>query len=489
MKQLDNDTTRVLKIPSVVLMERAALFTVDAIMNAEFDLSRVVVLAGCGNNGGDGVCVARILKERSVSSDVFVIGEPHPDSECAHQIETAGCYEIPVTYATAEECTQYLKSHPCTLLIDAIFGVGLNKRLSEDYGRLIGSVNDADCKVVSIDIPTGVNASTGAVETEAVKSDLTVTFGYYKIGQFLYPGCTYCGKVICDPIGIIQDASFDQADLKALEECDLLRITRDPNSHKGTFGKVLLIAGSKDIGGAAALSAEAAFRSGAGMVRIFTHEKNRELLLERIPEVMVTTYDTDPSGLGNALAWADVIGIGPGISASKTAHAILRSVFTDCDLPVIMDADAFLHLKTDPALYALTEDPARTVIITPHMKEFSFLTDISIADIRRDPVAACRDYAAGHHQICVLKDARTVISDGNTTYLNLSGNSGMATAGSGDVLLGLMASLLGQGLDGVEAAAYACFIHGLAGDAASASHGQAGMVASDMIGYFKNYLR
>ncbi len=488
MKQLDSDTTRVLEIPSVVLMERAALSAVKAIRDAGFPLSNVIVLAGEGNNGGDGVCVARILKEQGIPSDIFVIGKPSDGSECAHQIRTALRYDIPVSYGNASDAVCFLKNHACTLLIDAIFGVGLNRGLGEDYVKLIRHINAADCNVVSIDIPSGVDATTGKVLNEAVRSDLTVTFGYYKTGQFLYPGASYCGSLILDTIGILQDTPPDPEDLYMLEPDDLRSIKRDPDSHKGTFGKILLIAGSEETGGAAALCAMSAFRSGSGMVRIFTHENNRDMLLEHIPEAMVTTYSDDISGLKDAFGWADVIGIGPGISYSDTARRILRSVFLDCGLPLVLDADALHILKSEPELMGAAAGVNRTVIITPHLKEFSDLSGINVSSIKEDKIRICRTYAKEHQLICVLKDARTVISDGKMTVLNTSGNSGMATAGSGDVLLGLITSLLGQGLDGLSAAAYGCYIHGLAGDEAASDHGQAGMVASDMIGHFKHFL-
>ncbi len=487
MKQLDQNTVSHLEIPAVVLMERAALFTVDRILKAAYDLQHVIVLAGRGNNGGDGVCVARILKEKGYSPEIFVIGNVDETSECAHQIRIAFHYDIPVFYGEADDAAAFLKDRACTLLIDAMFGVGFHGALEASYCSLIRLINEKKVPVVCIDIPTGVDASTGKIASEAVKADLTVTFGSFKIGQFLYPATQFCGKVEMDPIGIYPGTDDETEDLFALEESDLSAIKRPAYSNKSTFGKVLLIAGSDEIGGAAVLSAKSAFRSGAGMVSVYTSPRNRDVILKEIPEVMVHTYETDLSGLKDQMAWADVIAIGPGISHSQTAADMLDLVLRESSLPLILDADALILPAKEPERLNF-EASDRTVIITPHLGEFSKLTKKSIDEIKEDLPNACRTFAKKHHVICVLKDARTLISDGVKTYMNTSGNSGMATAGSGDVLFGLIASLLGQGLTGLDAAAYGCYIHGLAGESAAKKHGEAGMVASDMIEAFHEFM-
>lgn len=488
MKILDRNTIESIGIPSVVLMERAALSTVDEILRSAYSLSHVLVIAGCGNNGGDGVCVARLLKERGYDPKIFVLGKPNAESECAHQLLIAQNYEIPITYGTTQECVSFLKQQHISLLIDAIFGVGFHGDLEDGICELIDLINDSDSPVVSIDIPSGVDASSGKVTKTAVQSDLTVTYGSYKIGQFLYPGCTYCGRTIMHEIGIFPGKTDEDSDLLALEKDDLKEIKRPEYSNKGTFGKVLLIAGSKDVGGAAILSARAAFASGAGMVKVVTHENNREALLKALPEVMIKTYTDETPDLAEELKWADVIGIGPGISYDKIAGNMLNTVLKESDLPIVLDADALMLLKEDASLKERSEDPDRTVVITPHLGEFSKLTGMPLSDITDDLPNACRTYANAHAQVCVLKDARTVISNGKQTYLNITGNSGMATAGSGDVLLGLITSLIGQGLDGIKAAACGCLIHGLSGDAAATWHGKSGMVASDMIAYFHDFM-
>ncbi|MBO4902588.1 MAG: NAD(P)H-hydrate dehydratase [Lachnospiraceae bacterium] len=489
MKQIDMETIRDLEMPQAVLMERAALCTVEEILAGGFSLSRVIVIAGCGNNGGDGVCIARILKEKGICSEVFVLGTPSSDSECAHQIRIAQKTGVSVTEGSEEDCIVYLGSSAPSLLVDAIFGVGLNRAIDEKLCELIRYLNAMECGRVSVDIPSGVNATTGAIEGEAVKSDLTVTYGAYKTGQFLYPGHTYCGQIRMHPIGIRQDYAYETEDLYALEDTDLPPVNRKPDSHKGTFGKLLLIAGSAEVGGAAVLSAKAAFHAGIGMVRVFTHQNNRDILLQAVPEAMVTTYDDELTSLPEAMQWADVIAIGPGISTSDLAGSILRTVLSGSRLPLILDADAINLIAEGRKSYGFPAEDGRELILTPHLKEFSRLTGLGVSEIKADPVSACRDFAGKNHCTCVLKDARTVISDGTTTYLNLSGNAGMATAGSGDVLLGLVAALRAQGLKPLAAAAYGAYIHGRAGDAAAKIFGQSGMTASDLTGQFKEYLQ
>lgn len=488
MKILDRETIESIGIPSAVLMERAALSTVEEILRSSYSLSHVIVVAGCGNNGGDGVCVARLLKERHYEPEVFVLGEPKSGSECAGQLLIADRIGVKITTGSATECQKFLQEHPATLLIDAVFGVGFHGDLPDDISMLIEAINAGNVPVVAVDIPTGVNASSGKVTKNATKCDLTVTYGAYKIGQFLYPGCTYCGKVAMHEIGIHPGKTVDESDLYALERDDLKAIQRPDYSNKGTFGKVLLIAGSKDVGGAAILSAKAAFTSGAGMVKAVTHENNREALLSAAPEVMLKTYTDTAPDLSEELKWADVIAIGPGISYSDIARSMLEAVIRGCSLPLVLDADALMLLKDHAELQKELQDPVRTVIITPHLGEFSKLTGSDMRKITDDLPGTCRSYAKDHELICVLKDARTVISNGERTYLNLSGNSGMATAGSGDVLLGLIASLLGQGLGGLDAAATGCFIHGLAGDEAAGKYGKSGMVASNIIEAFHCFM-
>ena len=465
-------------------MERAALAVADEMEKENFDPAYPVILSGCGNNGADGLCIARILKERGVSPVCFLVGEEREGSLVSHQLKGLIAYGVPVERGSAGDALAFLKKHTPTVVIDALFGVGLSRPLDEETCALVRYINALSCPVVAVDMPTGVSADNGVILGEGVDSDLTVTFGYYKCGQFLYPGCEKCGKLVLAPIGIDQTLPDEEADLLMHESEDLFILKRPQDSNKGTFGKVLLITGSKETGGAAVLAATAAFRSGAGMVRVVTHRDNRDALLKHLPEAMITTYEDEAPDLAKDLRWADVIGIGCGIGTTEVAQSMLEWVIGDQNHPLVLDADALniLSVRTD-LMEKLRKRTADTVV-TPHVAEFARLTGQEIAAVKADLRGSAMGFAGKNHVICVCKDARSMISDGRVTFINATGNAGMATAGSGDVLLGLITSLLGQGLSAGDAASIGCFVHGMAGDLAAGEKGQASMVASDITDAF-----
>ncbi len=480
MKTMDQRTQERLNIPAVVLMERAALAVADEVQKEKFDLTYPVILSGCGNNGADGLAVARILKERGVSPVCFLVGEAREGSLVPHQLKSLQAYGVPVECGSAQDALAFIKSRPLTLVIDALFGVGLSREPDEAFCDLIRTINSLPCKTVAVDMPTGVCADSGRILGEAFDCDLTVTFGYLKCGQFLYPGCEKCGKTVLAPIGIDPVLPDEEADLLMLEASDLSFTDRKSDGNKGTFGKVLLIVGSKETGGAAVLAATSAMRSGAGMVRVVTHQNNREVILKALPEAMITVYEEEVPDLSRDLAWADVIGIGCGIGTGDAAVSMLEAVIEDQNHPLVLDADALNILaKREDLMQRIRERKAET-IITPHVAEFARLYKKEIREVSEDLRNAAKGSAASDHVICVLKDARTMISDGKVTYINTTGNAGMATAGSGDVLLGLIASLLGQGLTALLAAAEGCFVHGMAGDRVASATGQASLLASDL---------
>lgn len=485
MQEIDAYTSTQFQLSSLVLMERAALCTVQAIEEAQFDLNRIAVICGTGNNGGDGVAVARILKERNVSSDVFVIGDKAKlSSSLSTQIYTYEQYGVSVNYITTTELISTLNTSNYTLIVDALFGVGLNRILDDSYQNLIHTINELSSDIVSVDIPSGVNATDGSIMGAAVKSQLTVTYGYYKIGQYLYPGSEYCGKLILNPIGIVQDIEHHIDDVYLHDSIN--RRTRPAYSNKGTFGKLLIIAGSSDVAGALIMAAKSAFRSGVGMIKVITHERNRDLMIQELPEVMITTYQDKVPDLTYDLNWANVVAIGPGLSTGNVAKELLTTVLTKSTLPLVVDADAITLLAQNPVL--LQKKTVQTLIITPHLGEFSRISGEEITDIKNHLIKSCRNFAEKKDLICVLKDSRTIISDGEHTYLNATGNCGMATAGSGDVLFGLIASLLAQGYSPLDAASIGCYIHGACGDLAVESSSQSQLIATDIISYYNVYL-
>ena len=486
MRQYENYTIETIGVPSIVLMERAALCVVQEIKKLGTTLSHVLVVCGSGNNGGDGFAVARLLREENIDVEIMFAGNENALSpQTKKQWEIADSYQIPVN--------RRIEKKAYTIVVDAMFGIGLNRELSEQNRQLIYQINELKklgALIISIDMPSGIDADTGKVMGAAVEAELTVTFAFAKIGQLLYPGAHYTGKLCTAQIGIIQDSfAGDYPKVSRIEAADLNLKKRPAYSNKGTFGKVLLIAGSEAMAGAAILSAKACMKSGAGMVQVITHEKNRDVLMQELPEAIVTTYGQliDENKMEKAFQWADVIGIGPGLSLETTAKELLHIVFEKSRKPLVIDADAITLLAKEKELLKETEN--RTVIMTPHVGEFCRFTALDKETVLADFMDSVKSMAAAYGVICVCKDARTVIADKNGMMrINTTGNSGMATAGTGDVLFGMICSFLGQGMEPFDAASYGVLLHGLAGDCAKDIEGEHGMIASNLIDVMKNYL-
>ncbi len=489
MKKCDAYTIEHFGVPAVVLMERAALKCVAAIMREDFDLRRVLVVCGSGNNGGDGFAIARILNERDIKVDILLAGSLlQMSQETKINYECCVKYGIPIRSAVKED--EY------TLIIDAVFGVGLNRQLEKETAEFIDGINtfkENGAKIVSVDIPSGVNASTGEIMGAAVKADMTITFAFYKKGLLLYPGAEYTGKLTLVNIGITDESlSTIKPSLKCLTRRDLInakQLKRPNRSHKGTFGKVLVVAGRENMSGCALLAALSCFRSGAGMVRVITHVNNKQALNEKLPEAIIDTYEDilDTVKLSEAVKWADVTAIGPGIGKDALARELFEFVFFKSSGPCVIDADAISLLKK----YRMTlkNGTARDIIITPHIGEFSRFTGVDRDKVMNDIVNVTLACARNYNITCVTKDARTVIaSKEGDCSINLSGNNGMATAGMGDCLLGIIAAFVARGMTPFDAAVYGCYIHGCAGDKAAVKRGKNGLMASDLIEELKDFL-
>ncbi len=487
MKQCDENTSGYFGISPLVLMERAALSVLDVLREEGLPLSKVLVVCGSGNNGGDGFAIARLLKEKQIPVEIVFAGE-----EVSCTPETRIQWEIASRYGIVINRT--IEENAYTTVIDALFGIGLNRGLSAHYREVIAGINhlkERGAVLVSVDIASGIAADTGAVMGAAVKADLTVTFAYKKIGQLLYPGAAYTGRLIKKEIGITT-ASFRGIVPRtfAPEACDAIFAERPAYSNKGTFGKVLLIAGSEVMVGAAVLAARACLKTGCGMVQVFTHEKNRQMLIESLPESIVTVYEReiDPSVLSKSMEWADVIGIGPGISLNSLAKTLLNEVFIHSRKPLVIDADAITLLGEQKALLNGIQD--RTIIMTPHIGEYCRFMHLEKSEVICDLIGSARRLAAEYGVICVCKDARTITAEpSGFCRINLNGNSGMASAGTGDVLFGIICSLLAQGMEPFDAASYGVFLHGAAGDLASERCGEHGMLASDLIDAMREFLQ
>lgn len=483
MKLIDKYTMEEIGIPSLVLMERAAMEVVAVMKQVIKKEDRVLVVCGPGNNGADGIAAVRILFLQGYQVAFLLTFDRE---KCSNEMQT----QLAIAEKLGIKIDNSSKLREYNIIIDAIFGIGLSKPVTGQLADIIDSINKGNHKVFSVDIPSGISADNGKVLGTAIKADYTVTFGFMKQGLILYPGAIYAGKITVADIGFPDKALYQagadtffykKEDLKYLPE-------RKIDGHKGTFGKVLVIAGSVGMGGAAYLSALAAYRTGAGMVKIMTASENREIIQSLLPEALFSSYDSDGE-VTEALSWADVIVIGPGLSLTDKAKGILNSVLEKSRVPIIIDADAInlmaqaLNREGIPAnerLKKLDEVLPQNTILTPHPMELSRLLDIPVSDVSDNIIDIANQCSYNSKLIYVLKNARTIVAGCGKKYINISGNSGMATAGSGDVLTGIVAGLIAQKAAPYEAACLAAFLHGLAGDAAAERESSYSMIARDI---------
>ena len=450
----------------------------------------MLVVCGSGNNGGDGLALGRLLLARGYTVSFYEIGGVRHASE-SYQTQRKILENLGVHFL------EKLPDKDSDIWVDAVFGVGLKRDVAGIQREVLEEVNTRSGFKIAVDVPSGVDASSGKILGCAFQADLTITFGLSKIGLVLYPGASLAGEVVVKEIGFPEEAveAVFPKTIRYTKE-DLCRLPkRWPWSNKGSYGKVLLIVGTKNMAGAAYLSATAAYRTGSGLVRIFTCEENREILQSRVPEAIMTTYASDEEALAKlpeALDWATVIGIGPGLGQNARTARLLTAVLQRGSCPLVIDADGIntlAALKQNGSVSSEYDSYGAPIILTPHLKEMERLTGKKVAEIQNTLMETAREAADATH-IFVLKDARTIVSDGSApTYINMSGNNGMATGGSGDVLTGILCGLLAGGLSALEAARLGVYCHGLAGDAAAKEKGYYGMTAGDLLTYLPDIIR
>ena len=485
-KVLDEHAIQKVGFPGLVLMEKAAMTLASVLMEREDRRSGFLFVCGTGNNGGDGLAAARLLKQQGYRAAVLLVGDPkRMSADAKTQMALAAACKVPAVQSDAVGSPVY------DVIVDAMFGVGLNRAVSGVYETVICAVNAARKKVYAADIPSGIHGDNGSVMNVAVRADVTVTFGANKRGLVLYPGCRYAGEVIVGDIGYPQ-VSYEAVEHPAYyyEPDDLARIvpTRPPDGHKGTFGRVSVIGGSEGMSGAPLFSAQAAYAAGAGLVKVYSAKANREVLLSSLPEALFSSYDKeegalDQEALEEAVSWADSIVLGPGLGQSVRAGNIVSYVLGHCDKPIVLDGDG-ITLCPQEALKG-----KHNVVLTPHPKEFSAISGKDISLLKEDFLREVREFSERTGIIAVGKDARTVVSNGREIYVNVSGNSGMGTGGSGDVLTGVIAGFLAQGADAFAAAKAGVYVHGLAGDHISRIYNEYSLTASSLIEGMKAVLR
>ena len=517
--QIDRYTIEEIGVPQLVLMERAALAVAEEAEAIASDKKndRILVVAESGNNGGDGVAAARILHQRGYRVAVWALNGISKATEAYKKqvelAEKAGVEFIPgdVVWDLAEHSLDsvsgagYGSSTSLAgyrIIIDAVFGVGLTREVKEIQKEAVERINAArqsasEMTVIAVDIPSGISSESGEVLGTAVKADRTVTFGYEKVGMRFAKG--YSGTVKTVEIGFYLPDGEMEGRYFGYEPSDLCKelTKRAPEGNKGSFGHVLVVAGSKDMCGAAFFAAEAAYRTGCGLVKVVTHESNRAALQQMLPEAILQCYESTSDVLREEdLKWASAVIIGPGIGQSEMALSLTKDVLLHAKCPVIVDADAINLLSEHMELLEETAG-RRPLILTPHMLEMTRLVEKNLHPEREALVRLTRNRldiaektAEAYQATVVLKDACTVVTEGRRApegkserpgYLNTSGNEAMAKGGSGDVLTGVIAGLIAQGKEPEEAARLGVYIHGLAGDLAKERLGTFGVMARDLM--------
>ena len=485
MKAADQYTIQKLEVPSLELMEHAAQACVQVLEDEKVDLSHVCVVCGSGNNGGDGFAIARILQNNRYSVETFCVGNPeHYTEETQEQMHRLQECGGKITYGMPQEDSY-------SVIIDAVFGVGLSRKVEGRYRQVIEQMNRMRGTKFAVDIPSGLSATTGCILGCAFKADYTVTFQLKKIGLELSQGRTMAGRVIVPDIGISTDSICEDQEIVRTAGKDIYRKMlpdRPEDSNKGMYGRLLVIAGSKGMAGAAYLNAHAAYMTGAGLVRIYTSSDNREILQTLLPEAIITTYEEyNKEELLSRLTWADSVCIGSGLGMSRLSEKILKTVIEYVKVPCLIDADG-LNLLAENKNY-LNQMAERRFVITPHMKEMSRLTGTPVEELKADRIQILKDFISRYRITCVLKDSRTLIaSEEKGIRMNLTGNSAMAKAGSGDVLAGVISGWMVQGKEAEDAAELGTYIHGLSGDLAKFEKGVYSVMARDLIEYISKAL-
>jgi NAD(P)H-hydrate epimerase len=494
MREADRRTIEEIGIPSLVLMENAGRQVVAAIEAVHSDLAerKVAVLCGRGNNGGDGFVVARTLVQRGVDVSVFLIGRvADVRGDARTNLEILGRLGTTVVEIADGQAWElhFSEIGDCTLIVDAIFGTGLNAPLSGLMETVAADVNGASIPVVAIDLPSGLSADSHQPIGDSIEAGLTVTLAAPKISLVLPPAETRAGDIVIADIGIPAEviAGLDGPHVHLMTRGAMRELVgpRMPDSHKGDYGHVLIVAGSRGKTGAAHLSALGALRSGAGLVTVATPACCQPIVAAMAPEYMTESLEERADGLDPAAAdrvldmARDVLAIGPGLGQAEGTREFIGALVDRATMPVVVDADGLNAFAGHPERLAGRE--GRDVIITPHPGEMGRLVGMSTDEVQASRLEIARNFATGHRVYVVLKGHRTLIAtpDGKV-FINPTGNAGMATGGTGDVLTGMLAAWLAQLLDAEAACQLAVYLHGMAGDLAEADEGEVAMTATDV---------
>lgn len=495
MRLIDKQAIAEYGLPGIVLMENAGLAVVK---QAEQVLGncrdkKICIFAGKGNNGGDGFVVARHLNNRGCKVKVFLVGQKavvQGDAQTNLTILERMEVEIIELLRERDWDKAGLAVQFADCLIDAMLGTGIHGEINNEISRAVSLINESAKPVISVDIPSGIHSDTGQVCGKAVKALSTVTFGLPKPGLLLYPGADYAGKVTVTDIGLpaqlLTNFGIKQNQITAEQIRSILPL-RNPAIHKGDRGRVFVVAGSQGLTGAAFLSSSAALHSGAGLVTLGIAAGLHDIMEVKLTEVMThplpetTKGVLGKSSLEDILLLAsdnDVLAIGPGLGRSPDTMALVRDVIQLAERPLVIDADALYALNGHTEILAAA---SVLPVVTPHSGEMSRLIGLSAKEIDENKIAAARQAAEQWGSIVILKGAHSIVAfpDGEI-FINSTGNAAMATGGTGDVLTGMIAGLIAQGLSSHDAAVAGVYLHGLAGDIAADAQGY-GMLAGDLL--------
>lgn len=493
MREIDRYTIEEIGIPGIVLMENAAMSVVSETIDIAKKTTKVVVCCGIGNNGGDGFAIARILKCNNINVSIVLIGEyTKITGDAKINYEIANKLNIEVFHYSNIEDNEKFNGiiSKCDLIYDGIFGTGLRRDIEGIYFDAISLINKSHAYKIAVDTPSGIDADNGHIKKIAVYADKTITFCLPKVGLLLFPAAEYVGELVVADIGIPFD-SLDRinTNISIMDDFSYRYYmpVRKQMSHKGSYGKILIIAGTRKMIGAAVMSTLAAYRSGAGLVKTFTEDNVSNVISSCVPEAIVETYSRDNdkllhedrNKLIDMIKWADTVAIGPGLSNDSITKELLDIVITNCERTVVIDADGINALGKD---LDMLNKRKSDIIITPHIGEMARLTNYDISTISNNTLVVAKEFSKEYDVICVLKSARTIVATHNEeVMINIYGNAGMATAGSGDVLTGIIVSLLGQKLEPLNAAKLGVYIHSRAADIAKNKLGEYSLIANDII--------
>lgn len=467
-KKLDEACVNKYKIPLIVMMENAVLSAVKHLDIEKYE--EYIVVSGVGNNGGDGLGIARQLKARGKEVKVFVVGNMEKITPCTKtNLDIIKSMDISYTIIDTKESNvkvfEELKNRikNSQIVVDCLFGTGLEREVKGIFKDVINIINENKNLVYSIDVPSGINATTGEILGACVKADKTISFEFYKRGFLKYDIKKYIGDVVVEHIGIPEYILKEYDDKEYITSMKFVKDNiKNKNlfSFKSNFGKVTVFAGSKGFSGAAFIASESAIKSGSGLVTLVCDEDIQDILSSKLSEGMTANYKEE-NRVNKLIETSNAIGFGCGMRDNELTLEKLKYVLDNGNCPLVIDADGLNVLKNNTQLLKMYKNQ---IIITPHLGEMSKLTGYSISYIKENRLDVSKKFAKENNIIVLLKGYETVITDGNITYINPTGNSSMANGGMGDCLLGMITSFIGQGIEIFNAVICAAYIHGYIGD-------------------------